>query len=816
MILRELRIDTFGGLVDFHCSFGPGLNIIRGPNEAGKSTLFRVIEFLLFGGLKPRKNSPEEKELRQWFPAAGGDTIRAGMKLTFDEKNAEAEIVKQWGANPLVEFWKEGWGKITDEGQAKGAIEEAVGLSPATVRQLFFLRQSFLAKTIEELSIRGGAVEDLSDVLQHSVMETDGVSVQGFMDRLEEKYQQYFGRWDREREYPEGGRGIENPWKSGAGEIVKAWYRYKKLESELAALKETDDKLQAARKERAGLGTELEEAKDFISLHEKAVKRAERNRTLEFELSDARAEMERIKEDQTAWVGTGMEIERLEKEVKEYKQKQERLEKEKQNAEEARKKQHDIVKLRRAEEEKRRYETLAAELEQPRTMPEKEYLELKRLWLEREKTAEGLKAGKLRATVTAKKDLRISLARGTEKPEDRDIFSGNAAEVEGDGRLRFLHQDWEIEVLSGDIDYPSLEETYRQITGRLEELTSGYGVGSPDEAEKERNVRALKDQEVRAARQSLEKILEGEDFDSLSRRTEEFDGSAQPEEYDRVVEKYAEVKSKIAAANDRLDELEKRSEVFLKKYKDQNAMLERLGELHSRHKELSEQIENSGAIPSRFQSPEEFIAFYEREKKRAEELTEKVHAVDLACAKLEGELPDISLEELEEQSEAAFQRFEKVRKAGDVLERVRAEANNLRDELQANPYTPFFEKVDSYLALLSGEKYKKVGRETAVPGKVITSSGHALAFSQLSAGTKDLFALAVRLAMAEFFLNDRTGFLLLDDPLVELDPDRQKKAAELIVRFSDKRQCIFFTCHPAVAALFPGSRVIELSTGYPG
>lgn len=816
MILRKLWIETFGGLESFECSFEHGLNILLGPNEAGKSTLFHVIDYLLFGGLKPRKNSPEERELAKWFPAGGGDTIRAGLNITFDEGIGEVEIVKQWGVNPEVKLTLPGGGTITEENEVRRRIDEAAGISPATVRQLFLLRQSLLKQTIGELSKDGGAVEDLHDVLQRSIMETDGVSVRGFLDRLDKMYRDYFGRWDRKRNYPEEGRGIEDPWKKGTGEIVTAWYDYRRLEGELTALKETDEKLQSARKEREQIQSALGKAGDFVSRHEQAVKRAERKRGLAAELSGLQGEIGRLKEDQKAWIAVTADIERLEGEKKELESRLKELEKERKEAEEANKNRRDIEKLARAGEAKKGYETLQKELEGLTAMPDEEYRELKKLCLEREKTAEQLKAGRLRGTVKAKQDLRISIAGGTGEPEGRDIFSGSTVEVDGDGRLRFLHDEWEIEVFSKDIDFTSIEGTRRRISKRLEAVAAKYGTSNPEEAEKRRNARALKEQEAAAAYKALEEILDGEDFESLNNRVGGGAVSSSLEDYSRVIERHTEAKAGAENVKSRLGEAVKRNEEFIRKYRDQDSLLEKLGELISRQSELSKQIEDSGEIPPQFKSPEEFIAFYERERKRFDDLTGKAHQAELRCIELESELPDISLEELEEQTEKARLRFEKVKNAGEVVDRVRTEANNLWEELQANPYTPFYDKVDSYLSLLSGKKYTQVGREDTVPGTVINPSGHSLAFSQLSSGTKDLFALAVRLAMAEFFLDQRAGFLLLDDPLVELDPERQKKAAELIRRFSESRQCLFFTCHPHAAALFPREKVIELTPGVPG
>jgi ABC-type multidrug transport system ATPase subunit len=50
--------------------------------------------------------------------------------------------------------------------------------------------------------------------------------------------------------------------------------------------------------------------------------------------------------------------------------------------------------------------------------------------------------------------------------------------------------------------------------------------------------------------------------------------------------------------------------------------------------------------------------------------------------------------------------------------------------------------------------------------------------------------------MARYFLRDLDGFLILDDPLVDLDEERQRAASQVIQGFSKGKQVILFTCHP--------------------
>jgi exonuclease SbcC len=94
-----------------------------------------------------------------------------------------------------------------------------------------------------------------------------------------------------------------------------------------------------------------------------------------------------------------------------------------------------------------------------------------------------------------------------------------------------------------------------------------------------------------------------------------------------------------------------------------------------------------------------------------------------------------------------------------------------------------------------------------LPSSFVTEEGTELSYEILSQGTKDTASLALRLAMAEHFLDGSTGFLLLDDPLVEMDPKRQELASGAIREFARSHQIIFFTCNPGIASGLGGSEV---------
>src|SRR3990172_9379435 len=64
MKLERCEVKRFGKLKNFKAEFAPGLNLIKGPNEAGKSTLVEALGVGLFEN--PQNPSREWQEKASW------------------------------------------------------------------------------------------------------------------------------------------------------------------------------------------------------------------------------------------------------------------------------------------------------------------------------------------------------------------------------------------------------------------------------------------------------------------------------------------------------------------------------------------------------------------------------------------------------------------------------------------------------------------------------------------------------------------------------------------------------------------------------
>ena len=97
MILKEVRLFPFGAIRDREYRFKRGLNVILGPNEAGKSTLVNAIFAALFLPPDLRRSSPDWKNfLVRYLPYPEGDTARVSLCFE-DDAGRSYRYTCAWG-----------------------------------------------------------------------------------------------------------------------------------------------------------------------------------------------------------------------------------------------------------------------------------------------------------------------------------------------------------------------------------------------------------------------------------------------------------------------------------------------------------------------------------------------------------------------------------------------------------------------------------------------------------------------------------------------------------------------------------------------
>ncbi len=151
---------------------------------------------------------------------------------------------------------------------------------------------------------------------------------------------------------------------------------------------------------------------------------------------------------------------------------------------------------------------------------------------------------------------------------------------------------------------------------------------------------------------------------------------------------------------------------------------------------------------------------------------------------------------------ARLREVERDRDRSIVLARLVEKAETrFRDEHQPD----LLRRAEDHLGVITGGRYERI-----LVGKVDDQHGFYLdaehlpepspVASPLSTGTREQVYLALRLAIVEHLDQESEPLpLLLDEVLVNWDPERRGRVLDLLSQLASERQTFVFTCHPHIA-----------------
>ncbi len=213
------------------------------------------------------------------------------------------------------------------------------------------------------------------------------------------------------------------------------------------------------------------------------------------------------------------------------------------------------------------------------------------------------------------------------------------------------------------------------------------------------------------------------------------------------------------------------------------------------------------ALPEEFESAASFFSRLDALDERLREERDHLSGLLQERARAEAGLPEESSEQLALAAARARGLYQRIRREGEAIDTVRQNAASVLEEVDSGTFTEYTRRFAEYLGQMSGGRFVSAEMHEGVPSSFAGSSAGQLPFDILSWGTRDIVALALRLVLAEYLLKSKEGFLVLDDPFVDMDPDRRKLAAAAVREFSDRHQTIVFTCHPDHAEDLGGTRI---------
>jgi len=292
LIVQRLQTRNFGCLGEREFEFTGGLNIIRGPNEAGKSTLQAALLTVLF-----QKADTTSQSVHRW-QSWGAKNLFA-ITLEFTAVGQRWRLEKNFAGKEVClgdldsgEEWTD-HSKVQDEiAQLLGTGSQDIYESTAAIRQ----------QQITVLEAGG----ELSDLLQQSVSgSAAGVSVSDIIGQLDKALTGLR-------------RGLERVAPVNPGPLHLIQEEIARLEGEIRELEETGGKVTQARQELRDAEAQIEQLEPQIAQAEQLMEKIERCGKLEKQLTGLESEWLRLHQDVER-------IEQLNREIAELNDKVEQL-----------------------------------------------------------------------------------------------------------------------------------------------------------------------------------------------------------------------------------------------------------------------------------------------------------------------------------------------------------------------------------------------------------------------------------------------------------------------------------------------------------
>ena len=784
MRIDHYSSEQFAGVRDHDIKFEPGMNVVLGNNETGKSTMIAAIFYALTQSTKLDKRR-DSAFIEHYFPTRGAKTIDSSVSFT---QNGESYVLtKLWditGQDTGFKLRRAG-GDTLRGNQAEDELKSLMQFGFSVYSNLIFGRQNhedeilqwcynFFAQKSDE------SVDAVRKQIGSAVSAASGISPEKIIAEIDKRLSKLGDRWDFARNAPERKTGAGKRWEKGLGDILKAWYRFEDADNAYQNAKDaersiatTTRKLEAAKSEQADIKDRKAKLLEQKGSIDNIANLQELKHQSECALDKARKALLDwpIQEERVA------EGERLLalKEERERKEKKSDLKKR-------------ISKIKKINEE-------IEELQKDTTS----WPDFKRDFEE---------------ALDLENDIALNRATLSAATLHATIkMAGNhMAQVDLDGKIQSVKNldcnvsgyfsmkipgVAEVLVEPPEIDVKGIQQKIEDAQQRIDEILDEYCVSELSvledlSEEYEENIANLDKKNA-----ELEVLLDSKTLEEYNSMLEEINDDPSvriPNNLDDLIESYLK-------GHRVLDVAISLAKNAINGYQGEYSTIEGLKETIN-HFEASIESQEDRIEKLSLQSD----ISKEQFDMMLKECNEKLHTLDRQIGEYQ-----TMLGQLGEPANVADFEFEKdrLKDEWESLKRMHCNYQKIKEDFLTyqkqddHRFDDFHAKFNEYLAAISGNSLTMNDNN----GLLLTSGQNPVNKDILSAGTRKTVLLAFRLAVLSYYFPNGEGLIVLDDDLLDMDPDRRLQAAALLKSFSEKNQIIFTTCDPAIAELLGGNQI---------
>lgn len=787
MRIITIHLHPFARFNDLTLDLSDSLVVIHNLNEAGKSTVRKAIFHALFTSTKQTKAQCEQV-LGPFFPLPAGDYAK--VTLVFEHDGSTWTLTKQWGAQPQS-LLKKGSESFADPTTIQDMLGQMLTHNQAAFQHVLFTGQGELERTIQTITQKKGDLRDVRDLFR-----AEDIDEQALRIRLDEKIKLAFGRWDSDREQPErqngGERGITNPWKQDVGLVLKAWYDWKGREAEHAEIVEIEKNIDGTTSKLAELQRIYEDAKGFVVTYAHLESDLHERKTLEEKVGRLSSEKDVLTKAFKSWIKADAGVGGWVQQKAELDAQKSKLDLERSDAQKHSAGKSTRITFAGIEKAKTEYETAKIQVHNLKCPILKLVTAVGQLSTEITDAENKIAARKLNWRIDTENPGHVLVQNGIGHEESLDLGSGSV-QGEAEARVRVTVGGLTLTVNSGSDDS---ESTLRKLEQNRKEL-AGYllGCNVSTKADFDDLVKQCDQANVgvRLKKAAYEATLGGKDFEEWQAGIKELDALPQSRDIVTINAVIGAAIAKIAQEQQKVDTYQTEIDEWTKLYGDHDTLTEKLLESKNDLNTAQRSLADLKTLPDQFTSAgdllEKLKTAQENQNTTHQSITELTSRLNSLTIELDGRRGDDATEAVNK----AQRQFERAKKDGECYLAIKRELDLITCRQANNHFDDYTNRVVKLFCRITGgqTQLEFVGQ---VPAQVVRDEVR-LPPELLSAGGAGALAFAVRLAMAESYLDNGGGFLMFDDPLVNFDPLRMANAAKTIQEISKSAQVIYFTCH---------------------
>ena len=128
---------------------------------------------------------------------------------------------------------------IKNVDRANDLLRQILQFGSGTYSSIVFAKQRDIKEAIQRI-LSDETTNEVSSILMKTLMELDGISVDELGRRIEQEKDLLLKRWDLDKNYPENNRGINDPYKTGLGEVIESYYKKESIKISMDQAQEAE------------------------------------------------------------------------------------------------------------------------------------------------------------------------------------------------------------------------------------------------------------------------------------------------------------------------------------------------------------------------------------------------------------------------------------------------------------------------------------------------------------------------------------------------------------------------------------------------